>query len=71
MSYDARVYWGHGDSANFNPCCRHYIKINGAECTNPGPIEGINYLIKKTDLHRPNLSKLTSYEDFKKIQLLM
>ena len=57
MSYDARCWWGHGDSTNYAQCCRHYIKFNGNECTTPGTIEGINYLNKDTNLHRPNLSK--------------
>ena len=56
MSYDARCYYGHGNG-NYDACCRHYIKFNGNECTTPGTIEGINYLNKNTNLHRPNLSK--------------
>ena len=56
MSYEARCYWGHGDSVNLDPCCRHYLKFNGAECTNPGTIEGVNYLMKTAELQRPNIS---------------
>ena len=55
MSADSRSYYH--DSGSYDPCCRHYFNINGGACTDPGTIEGINYLNKRTNLHRPNLSK--------------
>ena len=53
MSYEGRSW----HKNTWAPCCRHYIKFNGNECTTPGTIEGINYLNKNTNLHRPNISK--------------
>lgn len=56
LSSDARSYREYGDTT-YDPCCRYYFKINGAECSNPGPIEGITHLNKQVNLHRPILGE--------------
>ena len=59
LSYDARVYNGHEYNNNQHGyCCRHYLKFNGDECTNPGTIEGVNSMNRDIDLHRPSISML-------------
>ena len=52
MSYEARV----NTDTNQLKCCRHYLKFNGKECTQPGTIEGINTMNNKVNVHRPNIS---------------
>ena len=59
MSADGRCYWGI-NPGHYNQCCRHYFLINGHECSDPGTIEGIHYLSKWTNLHRPIMGKHTT-----------
>ena len=62
LSYDARVYNGHEYNNNQHGyCCRHYLKFNGDECTNPGTIEGVNSMNRDIDLHRPSISMLLQF----------
>ena len=54
-----RVFWsGNLRLYNCHACCRRwYFTFNGAECSTPGAIDGVVYMIyghgRKKDLHRP------------------
>ena len=54
-----RVFWsGNLRLYNCHACCRRwYFTFNGAECSTPGAIDGVVYMIHgnggKKDLHRP------------------
>ena len=54
-----RVFWsGNLRLYNCHACCRRwYFTFNGAECSTPGAIDGVVYMVHgnggKKDLHRP------------------